>query len=415
MSTTTSSTLDNGLLVIVNENSASSAIALQLVVRAGSAYEKEDEQGYAHILEHMLLKGTTRRPTSYDIGLEIDRIGAYSNASTAYEAAWFILEAASRHAEKLFDVMADNILNATLDARVLENEKKVILGEFRQRDNMLIRKCLMRGLAHYANNHPIARDPLGVEGQVLQANPDALRSYKEKYYVPANCALIISGAIDNNRASQLAEKYFGLWSHASAPDRSLPPPQFIHGGSDFLEHPADTTYLTLYYGIERAASLQEYAALDLIVSLLGYGYTSLILNELRNKRGLIYSSGTNARYYSNATVITIGTNSSEPEAAVQAIDEIVQNLEKRLSDSEIANLKVQVNGIIERQISNSEYVTRTLQQQFVQFGSIITPEDYLKMLADLPPDFVRSTCRLFFNPQKMFTFALGKKALVVQA
>ena len=67
--------LDNGLTLIVGENPASPIITLQLVVRAGSSYENQGELGYAHILEHMLLKGTKRHPTSYLIGLEIDRIG----------------------------------------------------------------------------------------------------------------------------------------------------------------------------------------------------------------------------------------------------------------------------------------------------------------------------------------------------
>lgn len=406
------SKLPNGLKLITSENQSSPVVTLRLVVNAGSAYELKNEYGYAHVLEHMLLKGTKRRPTSYDIGLEIDRIGAYSNAATSHNAAWFILQAASQHSEKLFDVMSDNILNSIIDTDVLENEKRVIIGEFRQRNNMLVRKSLIGALTQYTNEHPIARDPLGVEDIVLKATPEALYAYKTKYYVPNNCILIVTGAIKSEQVYKFAKKYFGSWDGSVCPDLKLPEIKFDYGKSGFVEHPTDITYLTICYGIGRSVSFEEYAALALISSRLGYGYTSLIQNELRNKRGLTYNSSVNVRYHSVGTVVTIGTSSERPDEVRSIIHDIIKNLEYYLTDVEIEEMKQQVIGVFERKMSESDFEISFLQDMFVQFGEVVTPEKYLLTIRDLKPESVRATSDLFFDTAHEFCFALGKKPLV---
>ena len=118
--------LANGLRVISNELD-SPISTIDIWIKAGSRYEDKDQLGYAHILEHMLLKGTKTRPTSFDFRVAMDRVGAISNAMTYSEFSRFFVQVASDYQDLMFELLADALLNALVDPTVLENEKKVII------------------------------------------------------------------------------------------------------------------------------------------------------------------------------------------------------------------------------------------------------------------------------------------------
>lgn len=403
------SELKNGLKIIVGENRSSSVVTMQLLVKAGSSFESEQELGFAHILEHMLLKGTVKRPTSLAIGLEIDRIGAYSNAFTSYEAAWFVMQAASAHVEKLFDVMSDNILHSLIDSNTLENEKKVIIGEFHERGNMLPRASMIGALQAYTNNHPIARDPLGLQDSIRAATPELLRSYFSKFYIPNNCALLISGNIGQKHAVELVNEYFGGWKEGSIPEFLLPKINFAERSKVEKEHVSEISYVTLCYGVHNASTLQEVAAIELILSRLGYGYSSVLSHELRSKQGLSYGASTSARYYRQATILCISAASKEPNQVIDAIDNIVESQLIEINESWIKQMNTQVAGIFERKLADPFFDVQFIRENFNLFDRLVSPQEYLKVLSSLTPEHVRDVFSRYFDPKYRFAFVLGKK------
>src|SRR3989344_238825 len=121
--------LPSGLRVIVLPMKDSPTVTVLTMVETGSEYEKREESGMSHFLEHMCFKGTKNRPKSIDISLELDKIGAANNAFTNYEWTGYYAKANSKHVGKLIDVISDMYLNPTFPAAELEKEKGVIIEE----------------------------------------------------------------------------------------------------------------------------------------------------------------------------------------------------------------------------------------------------------------------------------------------
>ena len=126
------STLENGLRVFTYEDTSIPVIDIKLVFKAGSRYEESHQKGYAHILEHMLLRGTIKRPSPILISKELDNRGGSRGASTNKEALTITMQAADNYLEDLLELLSDMLLNSLIDSSVLENEKRVIIEEFKK-------------------------------------------------------------------------------------------------------------------------------------------------------------------------------------------------------------------------------------------------------------------------------------------
>ncbi|MEX0932358.1 MAG: pitrilysin family protein, partial [Parcubacteria group bacterium] len=133
-------TLPNGLRVITVPLAGNPSVTTMVLVETGSNYEKKNENGLSHFLEHMVFKGTRSRPTFMDIALELEVIGATSNAGTANELTAYYAKAEKRHFNKLLDVVSDIYLNSTLPEETLDKERGVILQEISMYEDMPQRK-----------------------------------------------------------------------------------------------------------------------------------------------------------------------------------------------------------------------------------------------------------------------------------
>lgn len=411
MNTYSASKLDNGLTVITGENKSSPIVTLQLVVKAGSAYENSNELGYAHILEHMLLKGTKKRPSSYDIGLEIDRMGASSNAATSYNSAWFIMQSASDHVEKLCEILSDNIRNPLLDQKFFENEKNVIQHEINGSANKLPRVSTVEALVQYTNHHPISQDPLGSIKSVSSSQITAVAEYYRRFYVPSNCALIITGSISGKDSMDLARKYFGDWASSPFILPSLPPIILTKESTGFRKHQSNIDVMTICYGAPSPATLSEQLSIELLLTYLSYGYTSALRNELRSKRGLSYSPSAFARYFNIATLITISTSTDRAKDVLNVVDEIVSKLPEIIDQNWVDAIRKQTIGILERKLSDPSFEAGLLRENYIKYQKLVSPQDVIIAFDHLSVKDVQDSVKQFTNMASRFAFVLGQKPL----
>src|SRR4029077_17391429 len=122
--------LSNGVRVVIQEHRSSDFVALQLWVKAGGRDETTSELGLAHYLEHLLFKGTATRPTGF-IDSEVEGVGGRMNAGTSLDYTYYHMVLPARRAVSGIETLADISVNATLDGRALESEKRVVLEEMR--------------------------------------------------------------------------------------------------------------------------------------------------------------------------------------------------------------------------------------------------------------------------------------------
>ena len=124
-------TLKNGLRIITVPLKNAKTAAILILVETGSVYEKKQENGISHFLEHMLFKGTKKRPHALDISKELDGVGAKFNAFTGKEGMGFYTVVNGRHIDIGLDVLSDMFLNSKLDGAEIKREKGVIIEEIK--------------------------------------------------------------------------------------------------------------------------------------------------------------------------------------------------------------------------------------------------------------------------------------------
>ena len=128
--------LKNGLSVLILKDSRFPLVSTRLYVHAGSVYEKPEQAGISHVLEHMVFKGTEHRPKG-EVSRQVEAAGGYLNAATSYDYTVYITDMPARHWKLGLDVARDMAFNAILDPAELESEKQVVLSELdmRMKDN----------------------------------------------------------------------------------------------------------------------------------------------------------------------------------------------------------------------------------------------------------------------------------------
>src|SRR5262245_465920 len=201
-------TLSNGLRVVLLQHRANPMVASAVVVGAGVVDEPPASTGASHFLEHLLFNGTTTRSQRqlYD---DVDRIGAYNNATTREDHTLFTLLVAKEHAEEGLALQADMLFRSTIPAESFEKERKIVLEELaRDRsDPSYDVGAGFRAMA-YAGT-PISRPVLGTEASLAGIRRDQVLAYYKARYVPSNMTLVVMGDFETNDMLAAITRTFG--------------------------------------------------------------------------------------------------------------------------------------------------------------------------------------------------------------
>ena len=200
--------LKNGLTVYIIRDSRFPLVCTRLFVGTGSANETAEQAGISHVLEHMVFKGTEKRPKG-QVARDVESLGGYLNAATSFDKTWFITDMPAKHWKTGMDVVKDMAFHPSLDPAELEAEKDVIVSELKGGDDTPTRRLFedlqVAGLAHTVYGRPI----IGFEKTIRAVTADDLRAYIRTWYQPQNMMLLVAGDIDPKAVLAHAEELFG--------------------------------------------------------------------------------------------------------------------------------------------------------------------------------------------------------------
>lgn len=209
-------TLPNGVRVIVLPDHSTPLVALEAWLRCGSADEQPGEEGAAHMLEHMLFKGTaSRKPGQAD--LEIENLGSTLSASTSRDWMRINTVVASRFVKDAVQVLADMVAAPSLSASELETEKRVVLDEISQSSADSLTRIRDRVAARAYGTHPYGRPIPADPDSVKRLTREKLARFADRALVPSNIAVVIVGDISPETAFSLASKHFSSLRAKSRP------------------------------------------------------------------------------------------------------------------------------------------------------------------------------------------------------
>ncbi len=283
--------LSNGLTVAVQPDHRFPLVSLRLYVHAGSAYEQPDQAGISHLLEHMVFKGTEKRPKGA-ISSQVEEAGGYLNAATSYDYTYYLTDMPAASWKLGLDILKDMAFHPSLDPAELESEKDVVLSELKRGEDAPGGRMFKRHLAAALAGTPYERPIIGYPETLRTTSADSMRAYIDRLYQPQSMLLLVVGDITTTEVLNEAASLFGGLEN----QRPVMPQQPINRADlpdkgpyiNIEKTPWNKVYLTLSFPAYDQADPRA-TALDMAAQLLGGDETGYLYRRYRYQLGLVDS------------------------------------------------------------------------------------------------------------------------------
>ncbi|MBI1286771.1 MAG: insulinase family protein [Flavobacteriales bacterium] len=339
--------LDNGLTVIVHQDTTTPLACLNIMYDVGSRDENPDRTGFAHLFEHLMFGGSVNIP-SYDSPLQV--AGGSNNAFTSTDITNYYITLPVQNLETAFWLESDRMLNLAFTEKSLEVQRNVVVEEFRQRylnqpygDVWL----LMRPLAF--KKHPYQWATIGKEEKhIEEATMADVKAFYQQHYLPKNAVMVVAGNVETDQVKVLAEKWFSPIAKGEKPIRKLPK-EPVQKAANRLEVerpvPLDAIYISFHMC---GKSDDDYCKWDLLSDVLSAGKSSRLQQRLIKEKRIFTSVNAFVMGERDPSLFTIAGHISQQhsiEEAEAAIWEEIELLRKQKVDKkELEKVKNQVEA-----------------------------------------------------------------------
>jgi predicted Zn-dependent peptidase len=318
--------LASGLRVVTTPVETAESVSVSVFVGAGSRGEEPRVNGVAHFLEHMVFKGTERRPTAIDIAEAIEGAGGVLNAYTSKEITCYWNHVPFDELEQAMDVLADMLGHSVLDPEEIDRERSVVQQEIRRtHDQPGAFAAELLGKAMYGG-HALGRPTAGTEESVAGLARQDFQDWMETWYSAPNTVLSVAGNTSHDRVMALAERLFTNGRTSEAP--AVPILGVAAPASSTLmdERPISQANIAMGLPAVSRTDPDRYTVM-ILNAVLGRGMSSRLFKEVRERRGLAYSIGSSVSRYSDSGMLGISAGVS-PENTTAAVTVILEELER---------------------------------------------------------------------------------------
>lgn len=402
-------TYPNGLRLITVPMEHTKAATVLVMVGTGSRYETKDISGISHFLEHMMFKGTGKRPGYLDISQELDSIGAEYNAFTSKEYTGYYAKAGLENFDLILDVVSDIFLNSKFDLEEIEKERGVIIQEINMDfDNPMrhigdVYEELLYG------DQPLGWDTAGTKETILAMKPEKIREYFSTHYFAKNTVVAVAGNIDPVKVREQVDRYF---SKMRQRDLLKPSPAVIKQnkpGLKIFNKKTDQAHIILgARGYDAFNPKKE--ALGLMAVILGGGMSSRLFVEVREKRGLAYYVRASSDSYMDAGDFSVsaGLEKTKLHSALEVILEEFKKFKKeKVSEKELQKAKDHVKGGMAISFEASDDLASFYATQELLKREILTPEEKFEKLNRITAEDIQEAANDIFKDDKLNLAIIG--------
>lgn len=399
-------TLSNGIRVVAEKIDYVKSIAMGVWIGSGSRYEKKEENGISHFLEHMLFKGTENR-TAEQIALEFDSIGGQLDAFTTREYTCFYAKTINSHIETALDILSDMIFSSKLSEEDIILERQVIKEEINMYEDSP--EDLVYDLASRAvwGDTPMGRTILGTYESLDGITPDLMRNYMNKHYTGVNTIISVSGNFDE-KFFELLDTYFGV-RNISNNKPTLEDTPYLSGNNIIRSKDIEQVQLVASF---KGIDVMDDDVYSLLVfnNVFGCGMSSRLFQNIREQRGLVYSISAGHSAYINTGVFDISAGMSVENLPVVAslISNEVNRIKKdKLTNEELNRAKEQLKGSY---ILSSESTNARMQgagRALLIGKPLYTQEEILKKIDNVTMDSVSDMIDRVLDSSTLCISAVG--------
>ena len=406
---TTIYTLTNGMEVILKENHASPLVSSVVVVKAGSKYENDQNNGFTHLLEHMLFNGTERRSRE-EFNEGVRDHGGYINAFTQQQMTGYLIVMPKEFAELGIDIQADQLFHSILPAKEFPKERDIVVEEIKKdNDNV-------DNIAQYYFNSvifagtPYARPVIGYESTIRNVTRDEVMKYYKEHYVPNNMVALIIGDFETVDMLAMVKKYFGAAPKGAVPDL----PEFkvspSYGAEAHMKkYPTNTSFVQ----ISLPAPLydeKDYYAFDVLSQMLNAGESSPLFQALNaGEQPLANDISVGLDLQKEYTLMNISVR-TDGMANVQAIVDttlaVLKRLPQRQFEAKDVSRVVVPNKVEEIKLEEKLHYYGIMKAPYLATCGYQFLQDYIEELSKVTPENVKNVAKKYFTDPKYITCAM---------
>jgi predicted Zn-dependent peptidase len=369
--------LKSGLTVITDYIDTVETVSVGMWNKVGARNEQEKVNGVAHLLEHMAFKGTVNR-TALDIAKEVEMVGGAVNAYTSREVTAYYMKVLKEDLGLSIDIISDILQNSTFDAKELDRERGVILQEIGMYldtpDDVVFDKW--QEVAY--PDQPMGRSILGKSEIIKSISRDQVEGFMKSFYRPDRMAFSVSGNFQEEQVLDLAEKHFNNLPHGED-DHS--PKAFYKGGEFRQEKELEQVNIILgFEGVDFYSDL--YYPTAVYSTVLGSGMSSRLFQEIREKRGLVYSVSSYTSSFSDSGIFGVyaGTGQKEVKELIPVLCDQLNISAKNFTSEELQRAKAQFKASLLMGQESTSRRCRSNASKYLMHSKIISHEEIISKI-----------------------------------
>jgi len=401
-------TLKNGLRIITVPQKDTQAVTVLILSGTGSKYEKKEISGISHLLEHLLFKGTKKRPNQISIAEPLDRVGGMYNAFTGEDYTGYYAKVDYKHFDLALDVISDIYLNSKLDSKEIKKEKGVIIEEINMYyDNpMAYVQNLWQNILY--GDQPAGWDIAGTKESVRAITRKQLQNYLNSQYNSKNTIICIAGNIPDNVEKKVARAFAKINTNNAIKKAEVIEKQ--QKPECLIKHKnTDQTHFVL--GV-RGYNLShpDRFVLELISLILGGMMSSRLFIRVREQLGLAYyvKSSVSSDPDTGFLVAQAGVDNARAEKAVKVILEEFKKLtKKKVSTEELKKVKDHYKGKMALMFEASDAQASFYGAQELLEKNILTPEQICGKINKVDQEDILRVSRDIFQNRKLNIALIG--------
>lgn len=399
------SRLPNGLTVLIKQDERFPLVSLRLYVHAGSAYEKAGQEGISHMLEHMVFKGTAKRPKGA-VATDVEKTGGYLNAATSFDYTVYLTDMTAEHWKTGLDVLKDMAFHPSLDPEELEAEKDVVVAELKRGEDQPGQRLFRISQRASLQGSPYAHPIIGYEQSVRGLTSEGMRSYIESLYQPQSMLLVVCGKVSPDEVLAEAGKLFGDLrnQHAVSPPEKLKAVFAPKGFTAIVEKgPWKKAHLLLSLPVPGSGDLRS-AQLDVLAQLLGGDASSRFYRNYKYSKRLVDSISVSNYSFERLGmfIIQAGLDEEKLPAFWEALSKDLAGLSAlSFTKEELERAKLNIEDDLFRSKETiSGYASKLGYFAFFADGER-GEENYLRLVRDTDQKQLSELLAELFSPEKL--------------
>ncbi|MDA8333598.1 MAG: pitrilysin family protein [Peptococcaceae bacterium] len=397
--------MPNGLTILAEEIRHLRSVALGVWVDVGSRYEEDDERGISHFIEHMMFKGTLKR-TAKDIAEALDAVGGQLNAFTTKEYTCYFARVLDEHFDLALDLLGDMLFNSRLEGPDVDRERNVILEEIKMYEDTPDELVHDLFTATLWEGHHLGQPIIGSVDTVQNLSRDDLANFHGLHYRPGGMVVAVAGNVDHQVAVEKIKARFA--GEGRARERRMGPPAAQNG---IMCRAKDTEQVHLCVGVPGyALSDERIYAVQVINTILGGGISSRLFQEIREKRGLVYSVYSYHSSYHDTGVFGIyaGLGKDNVGQAMELVMQEIGEIQKgAVAEEELVRARDQLKGNLYLSLENVNTRMSRLGKSQLYLGTVQSPEELVERVAAVTRDDIVRLALDLFRPERFALASIG--------